>query len=70
MAEPRVLVLDDSFIRPLRLLLSRDFPHFSFDFQLSHRALISLRSRRSCSIDEELRNDFPETGRAKVGARH
>ena len=61
MAEPRVLVLDDFF-------LSRDSPHFSFDFKLSHRALISLRSKRSCSI-EELRNDFPETGRAKVEAR-
>ena len=28
----------------------------------------SLRSERSCWT-EELRNDFPETGRAKVGAR-
>ena len=26
----------------------------------------SLRSKRSCST-EELRNDFPETGRSKVG---
>ena len=28
----------------------------------------SLRSKRSCS-KEELANDFPQTGRAKVGAR-
>ena len=37
MAEPRVLVLGDSFIRRLRLFLSRDSHHFSVDFKLSHR---------------------------------
>ena len=40
MAEPRVLVLGDSFIRRLRLFLSRDSYHFSVDFKLSHRAFI------------------------------
>ena len=36
MAEPRVLVLGDSFIRRLRLFLSRDSHDFSVDFKLSH----------------------------------
>ena len=40
MAEPRVLVLGDSFIRRLRFFLSRDSHHFRVDFKLSHRAFI------------------------------
>ena len=40
MAEPRVLVIGDSFIRRLRLFLSRDSHYFSVDFKLSHRAFI------------------------------
>ena len=40
MAEPRVLVLGDSFIRRLHLFLSRDSHHFSVDFKLSHLAFI------------------------------
>ena len=40
MAEPRVLVLGDSFIRRLPLFLSRDSYHFSIDFTLPHCAFI------------------------------
>ena len=40
MAKPRVLVLEDSLIRLLRLFLSRDSHHFSVEFKFSHRAFI------------------------------
>ena len=40
MSEPRVLALGDSFIRCLRLFLSRDSHCFTVDFKLSHRAFI------------------------------
>ena len=40
MAEPRVLVLGDAFIRRLRFFLFRDSYNFSVDFKLSHRAFI------------------------------
>ena len=58
MAEPRVLVLGDSFIRRLRLFLSRDSYHFSVDFKLSHRAFIKWHGVGGRTVSKTLHLDF------------
>ena len=58
MAERRVLVLGDSFIRRLRLFLSRDSHHFSFDFKLSHRAFIKWRGVGGRTVSKTLQLDL------------
>ena len=58
MSEPRVLVLDDSFIRRLRFFLSRDSPHFSFDFKLSHCALIKWHGVGGRTVSKALQLDL------------
>ena len=58
MAEPRVLVLGDSFIRRLRLFLSRDSYHFSVDFKLSHRAFIKWHGVGGRTVSKTLHLDL------------
>ena len=54
MAEPRVLVLGDSFIRRLRLFLSCDSYHCSVDSKLSHRAFIKWYGVGDCTVSQTL----------------
>jgi len=58
MAEPRVFVLEDSFIRRLRLFLSRDSHHFSVDFKLSHRAFIKWHGVGGRTVSKTLHLDL------------
>ena len=58
MAEPRVLVLGDSFIRRLRLFLSRDSHHFSVDLKLSHRAFIKWHGVGGRTVSKTLHLDL------------
>ena len=58
MAEPRVLVLGDSLIRRLRLFLSCDSYHFSFDFKLSHRAFIKWHGVGGRTVSKTLHLDL------------
>ena len=58
MAEPRVLVLGDSFIRRLRLFLSRDSFHSSVDFKLSHRAFINWHGVGGRTVSKTLHLDL------------
>ena len=58
MAEPRVLVLGDSFIRRLRLFLSHDYHHFSVDFKLSHPALIKWHGVGGRTVSKTLHLDL------------
>ena len=58
MAEPRVLVLGDSFIRRLCLFLSRDSYHFSVDFKLSHRAFIKWHGVGGRTVSKTLHLDL------------
>ena len=58
MAEPRVLVLGDSFIRRLRLFLSHDSHHFSVDFKLSHRAFITWHGVGGRTVSKTLQFDL------------
>ena len=58
MAEPRVLVLGDSFIRRLRLFLYRDSHHFSVDLKLSHRAFIKWHGVGGRTVSKTLHLDL------------
>ena len=58
MAEPRVLVLGDSFIRRLPLFLSRDSYHFSVDFTLSHHAFIKWHGVGGRTVSKTLHLDL------------
>ena len=58
MAEPRVLVLGDSFIRRLPLSLSCDSYHFSVDFKLSPRAFIKWHGVGDCTVSKTLHLDL------------
>ena len=58
MAEPRVLVLGDSFIRRLRFFLSRDSHHFRVDFKLSHRAFIKWHGVGGRTVSKTLHLDL------------
>ena len=58
MAEPRVLVLGDSFIRRLRLFLYRDSHHFSVDLKLSHRAFIKWHGVGGRPVSKTLHLDL------------
>ena len=59
MAEPRVLVLGDSFIRRVRLFLSRDSYHFSVDFKRwFHRAFIKWYGVGGCTVSKTLHLDL------------
>ena len=58
MAEPRVLVLGDSFIRRLRLFLSRDSHDFSVDFKLSHCAFIKWHRVGGRTVSKTLHLDL------------
>ena len=58
MAEPRVLVLGDSFIRRLGLFLSRDSHHFSVDLKLSHRAFIKWHGVGGRTVSKTLHLDL------------
>ena len=57
-AEPRVLVLGDSFIRRLPLFLSRDSYHFSVDFTLSHRVFIKWHGVGGRTVSKTLHLDL------------
>ena len=63
MAEPRVLVLDDSFIRPLRLFLSRDPPILALI--LSYLTVPCL----TCVAGVPVRQKSSETFFRKLAAR-
>ena len=58
MAEPRVLVLGDSFIRRLRFFLSRDSHHFRVDFKLSHRVFIKWHGVGGRTVSKTLNLDL------------
>ena len=60
-AEPRVLVLGDSFIRCLHLFLSHDSYHFSVDFKLSHRAFINWHGVDGRTVSKTLQLDLNVT---------
>ena len=57
MAEPRVLVLGESFIRRLRLFLSRESYDFRADFKLSHRAFIKWHGIGGRTVSKTLHLD-------------
>ena len=58
MAEPRVLVLGDSFIRHLCQFLSGDSHHFSVDFKLFHRAFIQWHGVGGRTVSRTLELDL------------
>ena len=58
MAEPRVLVLGDSFICRLRFVLSHDSHHFRVDFKLSHRAFIKWHGVGGRTVSKTLHLDL------------
>ena len=58
MAEPRVLVLGDSFVRRLRLFVSCDSHHFSVDFKLSHHAFIKWHRVGGRTVSKTLHFDL------------
>ena len=58
MTEHRVLVLGDSFIRRLRLFLSRESYDFRVDFKLSHRAFIKWHGVGGRTVSKTLHLDL------------
>ena len=66
MAEPRVLVIGNSFYRRLRLSLCRDCYHFSVDFKLSPCAFIKWRGVGGRTVCKTLQLDFNVSFRPEI----